>query len=124
MTAEKGAWEREVCTKHETGVEEVDEEDEDDANSFDYNWGLVHLGKRHDTHRGQRHEAKVGRVNDHSSAVVGIDTGRMRGRLCSHSDACAAGVGDSMKVPDGGKVIVGQEAYRLARSISSKPDSP
>jgi hypothetical protein len=66
----------------------------------------------------------VGRVNDHSSAVVGIDTGKMRGRLRSHSDACAAGAGDSTKVPDGGKVIVGQEAYRLAQSISSKPDSP
>jgi len=65
MAAEKGAWEREEC---KTNVVVVDDADEggDDENNSDYNWGRVHHGRCHGTHRGQRHEAKGEQVNGHS----------------------------------------------------------
>jgi hypothetical protein len=90
----------------------VDYADEggDDENNSDYNWGRVHHGRCHGTHRGQRHEAKGGQVNGHSWVARGIDIGKMV-RLRSRSDACAVEVVGSMKVPDEGRAIVGQAAY-------------
>jgi len=50
----------------------------------------------------------VGRANVHSWVVGVIDTGTMRVRLCSHSDACEAEAVGSTKDPDVGKATVGQ----------------
>lgn len=120
MAAEKDAWEREERRKNATAVGHADE-GADDGNNFDYSCRRVHHGRPHGTHRGQRHEAKKGQVNDHSWAVGGMDMRKMV-RLCSRSDACALEAGGSMKVPDVGKVIVCQAAYRLARAIRMTPN--
>jgi hypothetical protein len=52
----------------------------------------------------------VGRASGRSSVAGGIDTGTMRARLRSHSEACAVGAGDNTKVPGVGKATVGQGA--------------
>ena len=52
----------------------------------------------------------MGRANDRSWVAGGIDMGTMRVRLCSHSDACEAGAGDSTKDPEVGKATAVQEA--------------
>lgn len=61
----KGAWEREECRKNVKVVDDA-HEDADDENNFDCSGGRVRPGRRHGTHRGQRHEGKWGRVNDRS----------------------------------------------------------
>ena len=109
MAAEKDAWEREECRKNAMVVVDADESGDDGSNS-DYSWGRVHHGRRHGTHLGQRHEAKEGRVSDHSWVVGGMDMRKVV-RLCIRSDARALEAGDSTKVPDVGKVIVCQAAY-------------
>jgi hypothetical protein len=118
MAAEKGAWEREECRKNVVVVDDADEGG-DDENNFDYNWGRAHHGRCHGTHRGQRHEAKGGPVNGRSWVARGIDMGKVV-RLRSRSDACEVEAGDSMKVPDEGKAIVGQATYRLAQFVYTK----
>lgn len=60
-------------------------------------------------HRGQRHEAKVGRVSDHLQVGAGIDTGKVQARWCSCREVCVVGAGDNTKmVPVAGKANVGQ----------------
>jgi hypothetical protein len=116
MAVEKDAWEREGCMKHATVVVDDVDEDEDDSNNFDYSWGQVHREKRRDIRHGQKHEAKVVRVNGRLS-VAGDTDSKGQVRSCSHSDGCAeqAGADDNTKrVPDADKVIVGL-AYRLAQ---------
>ena len=113
MAAEKDAWEREDCRKNVMESDDADE-DGDDENNFDYNWGHVHHGKCHGTHRGQRHEATGERVNGRSWVAGGIDMCKVE-RLCSRS-ACAVVAEDRMTVPDVGKAIVGQAAYSLPQS--------
>lgn len=109
MVEEKDAWEREECKKNVMVSDDADEGGDDEC-SFDYNWGHVHHGKCHGTHRGQRHEATVERVNGHSWVAGGIDKSKLE-RLCSRT-ACAVVAGDRMTVPDVvGKAIVGQAAY-------------
>lgn len=76
MAEEKDAWEREECRKNAMVVEHADEGGDDENNS-DYSWGRVRHGKRHGTHRGQRHEVKEGRVNDHSWVVGRMDNRKM-----------------------------------------------
>ncbi len=51
MAVEKDAWERGECKKNAM----VDDEGEsgDDEKNSGYNWGRVHHGKRHGTHRDQ-----------------------------------------------------------------------
>jgi hypothetical protein len=112
MAEKAGAWERERRKKYAMVVEADGGEDVDgdDENSFDYSWGQVHRGKHRGIRRGQRHEAMVGQANDRSSGAGGIDMSTKRAHLRSHSDACVAGVGDNMKVPDVGKATVGQRA--------------
>lgn len=52
----------------------------------------------------------MGRANDRSWVVGGIDTGTMRVRLRTHSDACEAGAGGRTKDQEVGKATAGQEA--------------
>jgi hypothetical protein len=121
MAGGKDAWEREEYMKNAMVVVVDADEGGDDGNNSDYSWSRVHHGKRHGTLRGQRHEAKEGRVNGHSWVVGGMDMRKMV-RLCSRSDACALEAVGSMKVPDVGKVIVCQAAYRHARAIRRTPN--
>lgn len=120
MAGEKDAWEREEYRKNAMLVEDADEGG-NDGNNSDYSWSRVHHGRRRGTHRGQRHEVKEGRANGHSWVGEGMDMRKMV-RLCSRSDACALEAGGSMKVPDVGKTVVCQAAYRLARAIRMTPN--
>ena len=62
----------------------------------------------HGIQHGQRHEAKVGRVNGHSWAEAGIDREKVQAHLCSCREACAEGAGDNMKMArEVGREIVG-----------------
>jgi hypothetical protein len=91
MVEEKDAWEREECKKNVMVSEDADEGGNDEDN-FDYSWSRVHHGKRCETHRGQKHEVKEGRVNGHSWVEGGIDMSKMV-RLCSRSCMCVGGGG-------------------------------
>ena len=80
-----------------------------DVNNFGRNWGQVRHGVYHGIHRGQRHEAKVGRVSGHLQVGAGIDRGKVQARSCRCREVCEVGAGDNTKlVPVAGKANVGQ----------------